>query len=249
MGPSRAKREIGSALSSGRMVVVVGNCEVHYHGRAASKISSGDRLLIIKPDGTFLVHQGSKMAAINYQGPGSRARCEAAGGKVTVISERHKPLSERIEVVFNGIQFVKSFRLRDDESIKVMGTERELSGLLMQDLNTIERGLRPLKRESGQAKGIADIIAEDSGGNIVVVELKRRTAHLAAASQLLRYVSELSKRKGGKVRGILCSPAISPKAKSFLEKEGLEWHRLNYEIGAGARITGVEKKQKSLGEY
>jgi len=130
-----------------------------------------------------------------------------------------------------------------------MGTERELSGLLMQDLNTIERGLRPLKRESGQAKGIADIIAEDSGGNIVVVELKRRTAHLAAASQLLRYVSELSKRKGGKVRGILCSPAISPKAKSFLEKEGLEWHRLNYEIGAGARITGVEKKQKSLGEY
>jgi len=36
--------------------------------RAASKLSEGDRLLVIKQDGTFLVHQATKMHAINYQG-------------------------------------------------------------------------------------------------------------------------------------------------------------------------------------
>ena len=249
VSPFDAKRIIESALSAGRLVVSVGNCTVHYHGRATSKISSGDRLLIIKPDGTFLVHQSSKMTAINYQGPGSKTSCVAQGKILTVVSERKKPLSERIEVIFNSLQFVQSFEIHDDEQIKVMGTERELSNILMDGLDAIEPGLHPLKQESGLAKGIIDIMAEDREGNIVVVELKRRTAHLAAASQLLRYVAEISKRKGRKVRGILCSPSVSPKAKLFLEKEGMEWRKLDYDITDKANIRGVEKRQRSLSDF
>jgi RecB family endonuclease NucS len=244
------KAEVESALSQGRMVVAVGNCTVRYEGRAASKISAGDRLVVMKSDGTFLVHQSKGMAAINYQGPGASVRCEEpAGGKLLLVAERKKPVSERIEVAFESVQFLHSFPVRDDAQIKVMGTERELSNLLMADLSVIEPGLVPLQQESGLAKGMIDILAEDREGNIVVVELKRRTAGLAAASQLIRYVQELQKRKARKVRGILCSPEISPNAKSFVEKEGCEWRKLDYKVEGEARITGLEKKQKSLGEY
>ena len=245
-----AKAEIDSALNQGRMVIAVGNCTVRYEGRAASKISAGDRVVIIKSDGTFLVHQSKKMAAINYQGPGAKVRCEAQkSGDLCIIAERQKPMHEKIEVEFSSIMFIHSFHVRDDAQIKVSGTERELSNLLMTDLSVIEPGLVPLQQESGLAKGMIDILAEDSEGNIVVVELKRRTAGLAAASQLIRYVQELQKRKSRKVRGILCSPEVSPNAKSFIEKEGCEWRKLDYKVEGEAKITGLEKKQKSLGDY
>jgi hypothetical protein len=245
-----AKKEIDTALSQGKMVIAIGNCTVRYEGRAASKICAGDRLLVIKSDGTFLVHQSQKMAAINYQGPGAKIRCEAsAAGHVCLVAERSKPMHEKIEVEFSSLSFLRSFHLRDDAEIKVMGTERELSNLLMSDLSVIEPGLTPLQQESGLAKGTIDILAEDKDGNIVVVELKRRTAGLAAASQLLRYVRELEKRKGRHVRGILCSPDVSPNTKAFLQKEGCEWRKLDYKVEGEAKIIGLEKKQKSLGDY
>ncbi|HLD76134.1 MAG TPA: hypothetical protein VI874_03885, partial [Candidatus Norongarragalinales archaeon] len=73
---SSAHKAIQTALNQNKLCIVVGNCQVNYQGRAASKLSQGDRLLVIKPDGTFLVHQGKKMAAINYQGPGASVSAE-----------------------------------------------------------------------------------------------------------------------------------------------------------------------------
>jgi hypothetical protein len=250
LNPQQAKAEIELGLAGGKLIVLVGNCSITYRGRAASKISSGDRLVIIKSDGTFLVHQSHRMTAINYQGPGSATLCTILdSGGLCVASERARPLRERIEVIFHRLEFVQSFAIHDDESITVLGTERELSDLLMDDLSRIEPGLVPLQQESGLAKGMIDILAEDKQGNLVVVELKRRTAHLDAASQLIRYVQELAKRKNRRVRGILCSPAISPNAKAFLEKEGMEWRKLDYAVGEETSITGLARRQKSLGEY
>ncbi|NYZ80029.1 DUF91 domain-containing protein, partial [Candidatus Micrarchaeota archaeon] len=57
------------AIDDKRNLIVVGECSVKYHGRAASKLSSGERIVIIKQDGSFLVHQNKNMAAINYQPP------------------------------------------------------------------------------------------------------------------------------------------------------------------------------------
>lgn len=247
-----AKKIIESSVSKGRLVVLVGNCRVFYEGRAASKLSEGDRLLIIKQDGTFLVHQASKMHAINYQGPGSVVSCnvDEKENVLIVSSSRTKPINERIEVRFFHVYFADSFYLRDDEKIKLFGSERELSSLLMQDLNAIEPGLIPLKNESDIRRGTIDILAEDFRKRLVVIEVKRRTAGLDAVTQLHRYVEELSKRKDRQTRGILCAPEITPNALKMLERTGLEFFKLNYEIGnPSAKIKGLEKKQKELSEY
>ena len=257
-----AKKTVDNALAGGRLLLCVGNCSVRYEGRAASKLSEGDRLLVVKHDGTFLVHQSTKMAAINYQGPGASVSTEllydANNTKssepigLAVTAKRSLPNNARemIEVSFKRIDFIESFLLKDDKDIKIFGTERELSDLLMDDLHLIEPGLVPLQKESEVRKGTIDILAEDSKKRLVVIEVKRRIAGLDAVTQLARYVKELSQRKGVQVRGILCSPEITDNSLKMLEKEGLEFFKLSYQIGnPSAKISGLEKKQKSLGEY
>jgi len=257
---SDAAKVVEQARSSGKMAVVVGRCGVKYEGRAASKISEGDRMLIIKSDGSFLVHQATKMAAINYQGPGSAVSCKVddenkeliiASARPVKNAAKNKPkITEKIEVHFSRVDFADSFGLKDDEQLRVFGSERQLSDLLMQDLNLIEPGLRPLKKESALGKGIVDVFAEDEKGRLVIIEVKRRSAQLDAVSQLGRYVDEVRQRKGKEVRGILVAPSASGSAMKMLEKAGLEFFRLDYEIGnPSAKIRGLQKKQKILGEY
>lgn len=245
---NEAKREVDLALDQGRLCVVVGSCSVRYSGRAASKLSEGDRLVIVKPDGTFLVHQRSKMAAINYQGPGARIS-SSLEDKLVLSARREKP-KEEIQVVFNEVRFAASFDMHDDTKLKVFGSERQLSDLLMQDLHLIEPGLVPLQQESFVKKGAIDILARDKSDALVVIEVKRRTAGLDAVTQLDRYVKELRHRKNVKVRGLLCSPSVTPNAHTMLEKEGLEYFKLDYEVSnPSAKIKGLQKKQRGLADY
>ncbi|MEM0372914.1 MAG: endonuclease NucS [archaeon] len=230
-------------------LIVVGECSVRYHGRAASKLSSGERIVIVKQDGSFLVHQNKNLAAINYQPPKGIVSCELSDGTLTLRAQRSKP-KEILEAIFTRVFFANSFALKDDSDIKVFGTEKNLSNLLMQDLSVIEKGLRPLKNESIVPRGHIDILAEDIKGRLVVIEVKRRTADLSAVSQLKRYVHEVAKRKDKETRGILCAPSISPNALAFLEREGFEYVRLDYEVSnPSAKIRGLEKKQKGISDF
>lgn len=291
MNLEEGKKIIDASIAQQRLCLVVGHCQVKYKGRAASKLSQGDRLLVIKPDGTFLVHQNSKMAAINYQGPGAFVSTEIRQGEknkatgekekgntpkntradavqtmpleatpadpnpqeqavLITKAERKKPQEEVIEVAFDSLQSAQSFKMQDDESLKLFGSERQLADLLEQDLGLIEKGLHPLQTESHFNKGAIDILAQDAQGRIVAIELKRRTAGLDAVTQLVRYVKQLSQRKNTKIRGLLCAPEITPNALKMLEEEALEYYKLDYEISnPSAKIKGLQKKQKILGEY
>jgi len=77
-------------------------------------------------------------------------------------------------------------------------------------------------------------------GNLVVLELKRRKADLHAVSQLKRYVEALSKEHGN-VRGILVAPSLTSGAKKLLEKEGLEFRKVQppkrEKLGKGRQKT------------
>ncbi|MFH1056565.1 MAG: endonuclease NucS [Candidatus Micrarchaeota archaeon] len=247
---AQAKTAIESALEKRLLLVCVGNCVIRYKGRAASKLSEGDRVLIIKHDGTFLVHQSAGMKAINYQGPGAKVSVSEENGELVVKAERFKPMREEIEVHFKRVDFCDSFQMKDDTKLQLFGSERQLADLLMDDLHLIEKGLIPLKNESDVKRGSIDILAEDAAKNLVAIELKRRSAGLDAVTQLKRYVDQLQKRKGKRVRGILCAPKITENALKMLAGEGFEFFKLDYEIqNPSAKIRGLQKKQKSLEEF
>ncbi len=256
MDLQKAKTLVDAALSQGKFIILVGHCKVSYSGRAASKLSQGERVVLIKNDGTFLVHQTKGMAAINYQGPGAVIETEWGATEekiptltVSALRKKRNEVAERIDVQFTEIYDVGSHILKDDRTLQLTGSERQLSDLLMQDLHSIEAGLVPIQQESHVRKGLIDILAQDRQGRLVVIEVKRREAGLDAVSQLHRYVHELSARKGSPVRGILLAPRITANAKTMLEKEKLEFVRLDYEIGSSATIKGLEKKQHTIGDF
>ena len=114
----------------------------------------------------------------------------------------------------------------------------------------IEPGLVPINQQQHFRKGICDIIARDAKGNLVVIELKRRQADYASVTQLQRYMKEVEKLKGIKTRGILLAPEIRKNAHELLEKYGLEFFHLDFEIGnPKAKIKGLKKKQQTLDRF
>lgn len=68
---AEAKMLIEKAFVQRRTLIVAGNCKVDYVGRASSKLELGERLLIIKADGSLLVHRPTGYEPVNWQPSGS----------------------------------------------------------------------------------------------------------------------------------------------------------------------------------
>ena len=54
------------------MIIILAKCHVEYEGRARSILESGDRLILIKKDGTFAIHQELNLDPVNWQAPGCK---------------------------------------------------------------------------------------------------------------------------------------------------------------------------------
>lgn len=236
---------ISKAVQKKQLLCVVGGCRVEYWGRAASKLPQGKRMLLIKGDNSFAIHQNKNLRPINYMA-GARISSDLSAGTLILSAQRRKP-AEKITVTFYNVDFAQAFEMNDSSDLRLFGSESELSRALMEDLSFIEPGLKPANQECPFRKGIVDILAEDSKRRLVVIEVKRRKASYKAVSQLYRYMKEVQKLKGRKSRGILLAPDIHKKARDLLEEYGLEFARLEFEIGnPKAKIKGVHRKQCTL---
>ena len=168
--------------------------------------------------------------------------------QLIVYAEKKSP-KERITVYMDSVDLVHVEEMENNHEadIRLIGSEKQLSDQLMQDLSFIEKGLIPLKQEDAVRKGKIDIIAEDQKGRIVVIEVKRRTAEFEAVMQLERYVKDMKRIKSKETRGILIAPDIRPKAREMLEKAGLEFAKFDFDVTAPtAQIKGLQKKQQTL---
>ncbi|NJE49632.1 endonuclease NucS [Thermococcus sp. 9N3] len=221
--PEEIKLLVDSAVSSEGVLTIFARCRVHYDGRAKSELGPGDRVIIVKPDGSFLIHQKEKREPVNWQPPGSVVRLELRE-KPVLVSVRRKP-RETLEVELDEVYLITVFHAEDYEELALTGSEAEMAELIFENPEVIEPGFKPLHREKPIKHGIVDVLGVDRDGNLVVLELKRRRADLHAVSQLKRYVETL-REEHENVRGILVAPSLTSGAKKLLEKEGLEFRKL-----------------------
>ncbi len=248
---THAKAELEKAVVNKEMLILVGECSVDYFGRATSKLPMGKRLLLVKGDGSISIHQNRLVRPTNYM-VGTGIGAEISGDFFVIKATKQKPI-EKLLITFNNIQDIQRYDINISNDLRLSGSEKDLNALLMQDLSMIEPGLRPVNQQQQFRKGICDIIAEDRSGKMVVIELKRRQADYASVTQLQRYMQEVENLKGIKTRGILVAPDIRKKARELLERLGLEFYALDFELTPGgkekAKIKGLNPKQQTITQH
>ena len=221
------------------MVTIVGRCRVEYAGRARSFLDYGDRLVILKPDGTVMVHGDSKREPLNWQPPGSEIRFGVDGGLV-VEASRRRP-REDINIAFQKVRAISAFRLDDRAQIELTGAEAHVVDRIERDPDAIEPGLRVLRREMTTRSGFIDLLCKDNEGRTVIVEVKRARISPCAVHQLEAYLIDFRKKNKGKpVRGILCAPHISEMARTLIDEKGLEYRKICYHF----ELPGKDKRSK-----
>lgn len=223
-----ARERIARAVDRGDMVTVVGRCRVDYDGRASSTLGPGDRLVVLKPDGTALVHTDEGHQPVNWQPPGSTHEVGVRDGQLHIESHRTGP-EEHLEVVFESVEHVATVDVTDPEDLSLSGTEADLRERVLESPALIESGFEPLATERSTPAGAVDIYGEDSEGRAVVVELKRRRVGPDAVGQLDRYVGALARdlHADREIRGILVAPSATDRARELLAENGLEFVALD----------------------
>ncbi|BAZ99793.1 MULTISPECIES: endonuclease NucS [Methanothermobacter] len=219
-----AYRLIEDGIRKRALVVILACCSASYEGRARSRLDAGERLIVIKPDGTFMVHQDRKVDPVNWQPPKSRSRAYIKRGSLYLESIRRDP-EERLEVEIHEAHLVSYYLARDVHDLMVAGHENDMGDMIIMHPHLIEKGFRPVAREYAVTSGFIDILGKDENGSLMIIELKSRKAGVSAVKQLKRYVDEFREDRVG-VRGVLVAPSITHDAMEMLEEEGLEFREI-----------------------
>ncbi|SDR09842.1 endonuclease NucS [Natronobacterium texcoconense] len=224
-----ARDAITDGIDREALVTVFGRCSVDYDGRASSRLGTGDRHVMLKPDGAALVHTDEGQQPVNWQPPGCEHAvwCENAedGERLLLLESVRSTPEERLLVSFEEVFQVSAFAGSDETELALSGTEEDLRRRVLEEPDLLEPGFTPLATERDTPAGAVDVYGEDSAGRAVVVELKRRRVGPDAVSQLRRYVDALERdlHADAAVRGILVAPSVTDRADRLLVEYGLEF--------------------------
>jgi len=221
-----AEKTIKEAISQHKTLLVIGNCWVHYHGRARSKLEPGERILIIKDDGSILVHRSVGYEPVNWQPPGCVFHSQIREGVLEIHAVRQKP-PETVKVFFDKILMVSAFSLADSGEFSLYASEQDMHRAVLLEPSLLEKGFKPISYEKHVEPGFVDVYGVDKDGKLVVVEIKRGTAGKEAVYQLAKYIDAIKRKANSPVRGILAAPAIAKDVQRVLVTLGLEFKSLN----------------------
>ena len=219
---AEAEKVARDAVSQHRTLVVVGKCRVDYVGRAKSKLEPGERILIVKKDGSLLVHRSIGYEPVNWQPPGCIFHTQAKGDLLEIHAIRQKP-HESVKVLFDSVQLISALSLEDSGEFSLYASEEDMQKAILLKPSLIEDGLKLVSYEKKVEPGFVDIYAMDRNGNLVVIEIKRKVAGKEAALQLARYIDAIKTKSNRQIRGILVAPDIGKDVQRTLVTLGLEF--------------------------
>ena len=223
---------VEEAMRKRATIIIFACCKVEYEGRALSQLNWGERIILIKPDGSFLIHQDKKVEPVNWQPPKSKTRCYIRGDRLILESHRRTP-KELLIVEIRQIQFINYANVEDFEELEQAGYEKDMSDMIMKRPHIIEEGFTPKTREYSVEHGFIDILGKDNDGNLMILELKARKAGVSAVKQLKRYLEDFENKENDylreckaqkkKIRGLLVAPSLMEDARELIEEEGIEF--------------------------
>jgi endonuclease len=213
--------------------LIVARCEVEYTGRLAAYLPESTRLLMLKADGSVLVHaDAGGYKPLNWMTPPTVVEDE---GDVLVVRKRGAKSEDRLEIrlleVFNDI----SCEMGEAAALEKDGVERELQLELAAQPSALGEELTLVRREWPTDIGPVDLMCKDADGVWVAVEIKR-VVTIDAVEQLARYLERirLDPAMAG-CRGILAGQTIRPQAAKLADARGILCAEVDLELLRGTR--------------
>ena len=214
------------------MRLVVARCQVDYAGRLTAHLPMATRVLMIKADGSVLVHSdGGSYKPLNWMSP----PCKVSEG-VTDEGQVEWTVTgkddDTLRILIEDVQHDSSHDLGVDPGLQKDGVEKHLQELLAEHPGTLADGLTLVRRGFPTAIGPVDLMCRDAAGLSVAVEIKRR-GEIDGVEQLTRYLDLLNRdpllSARGPVRGIFAAQLIKPQARVLAEDRGITCAVVDYD--------------------
>ena len=216
------------------MRLVIARCSVDYTGRLSTYLPSAVRLLMIKADGSVLVHaDGGGYKPLNWMSAPCTLVVEGGVWRVT------NRAGETMRITVEEILHDSTHELGIDPGLVKDGVERHLQELLAERCQVLGEGFTLVRREYPTDIGPVDLLCRDRDGTYVAVEVKRH-AEIDGVEQLSRYLARLRPTLG-EVRGVLAAQSFRPQAKVLAADRGIRCVVLDYD-----ELRGIESSTPRL---
>ena len=222
------------------MRLVVARCSVDYAGRLSSHLPLGTRLLVLKGDGSVLVHADTlSYKPLNWMSPPCvttvlEPDTDVRGaGVIEIWKVAQAKTADILVISIHEILHDSTHELGLDPGLQKDGVEADLQKLLAEQIQLLGDGHRLVRREYMTAIGPVDILATDPNGGSVAVEIKRR-GDIDGVEQLTRYL-ELMNRDPllAPVKGVFAAQEIKPQARTLAQDRGIRCLLLDYDAMRG----------------
>jgi RecB family endonuclease NucS len=213
------------------MRLIVARCEVRYCGRLNALLPEAVRLIIVKADGSVLVHADSGgYKPLNWMTPPTVI--EESPGRMVV---RKRGGEDRLEIRVGETLSDVEHRMPEDPALAKDGVEAHLQELLAERPESCGEGFRLVRREWPTDIGPVDLMCRDAAEQWVAVEIKR-VAGIEAVEQLTRYLARIRRDPAfASCRGVLAAQVIKPQARVLAQSRGIDCVEVDLEVLRGER--------------
>src|SRR3954451_10713541 len=214
------------------MRLIVARCSVEYSGRLSARLPEALRLVMLKHDGSVLVHaHGGGYQPLNWVTPPTVI--EEADGVIVV---RKLKGDDRLEITLHEVLSDVAHTMDEDAGrLEKDGVERDLQELLAAAPGWCGEGFRLVRREWPTDIGPVDLMCRDDADGWIAVEIKR-IGTIDAVEQLARYLERIRLDPAlGECRGILAAQVVKPQARVLAESRGIGWVEVDLAVLRGER--------------
>ena len=218
------------------MRLVVARCEVSYSGRLNAFLPESTRLLILKSDGSVLVHaDAGGYKPLNWMTPPTTIEAEGDPLESIVVRKRAGKTEDRLEIRIHELLSDVSHEMGEAAALEKDGVEHHLQVELAAAPETLGAGLRLVRREWPTDIGPVDLMCRDADDAWLAVEIKR-VATIDAVEQLSRYLERIRLDPAmSECAGVLAAQQFKPQAVTLAEARGIRCVVLDLEVLRGER--------------
>ena len=219
------------------MRLIVARCEVCYTGRLTAVLPEALRLLMLKADGSVMVHADTGgFKPQNWMIPPTVV--EEEPGRI-LVRKLAGASEDRLEIAIAEVLSDVTHDMGEAAALEKDGVERDLQEALAAAPSWCGEGFRLVRREWPTDIGPVDLMCRDDADGWIAVEIKR-VATIDAVEQLGRYLERirLDPALAG-CRGVLAAQHIKPQARTLAEARGVACVEIDLAVLRGERAPDL----------